>query len=133
MESGQDFFLLDGGVGFALRFGWIIDAHTYKFKALDDNFSFGWEMGAFGRALALGQGFSNPFNATTGATAWEPPLYPFLIAGVFGCSGFTRHASAVVLLGLNSFFSALTCIPIFLIAKRCFGEKLAVWTAWCGP
>ena len=50
-------------VGFALRFGWIIVAHTYKFKALDDNFSFGWEMGRIGRSLALGQGFSNPFNA----------------------------------------------------------------------
>ena len=116
--------------GFALRFGWIIVAHTYKFKALDDNFSFGWEMGRIGRSLALGQGFSNPFNATTGATAWEPPLYPFLIAGVFKLFGIYTRASAVVLLGLNSFFSALTCIPIFLIAKRCFGDKLAVWTAW---
>ncbi len=63
---------------FALRFGWIIVAHTYKFKTFDDNFSFGWEMGRIGRALAQGQGFSNPFNETTGPTAWEPPLYPFL-------------------------------------------------------
>ncbi len=117
-------------VGFALRFGWIIVAHTYKFKALDDNFSFGWEMGRIGRSLALGQGFSNPFNTTTGPTAWEPPLYPFLIAGVFKLFGIYTHASAVALLGLNSFFSALTCIPIFLIAKRCFGEKLAILTAW---
>jgi 4-amino-4-deoxy-L-arabinose transferase-like glycosyltransferase len=117
-------------VGFALRFGWIIVAHTYKFKALDDNFSFGWEMGRIGRSLALGQGFSNPFNATTGPTAWEPPLYPFLIAGVFKLFGVYTHASAIVLLGLNSFFSALTCIPVFLIARRCFGEKLAVWTGW---
>ena len=35
-----------------------------------------------------------------------------------------------MLLAINSLFSALTCIPIFLIAKRCFSEKLAVWTAW---
>ncbi len=117
-------------VGFALRFGWIMVAHTYKFKALDDNFSFGWEMGRIGRSLAQGQGFSNPFNAATGPTAWEPPLYPFLIAGVFKLFGIYTHAAAVVLLGLNSFFSALTCIPIFLIAKRCFDEKLAIWTAW---
>jgi 4-amino-4-deoxy-L-arabinose transferase-like glycosyltransferase len=117
-------------VGFALRFGWIIVAHTYKFKTLDDNFSFGWEMGRIGRSLALGQGFSNPFNATTGPTAWEPPLYPFLIAGIFRLFGIYTHVSAVVLLGLNSFFSALTCIPIFRIAKRCFAEKLAIWTAW---
>jgi 4-amino-4-deoxy-L-arabinose transferase-like glycosyltransferase len=117
-------------VAFALRLGWIVVAHTYKFKTLDDNFSFGWEMGRIGRSLAQGQGFSNPFSETTGATAWEPPLYPFLIAGVFKLLGIYTQASALVLLSINSLFSALTCIPIFLIAKRCFDEKLAIWTAW---
>ena len=117
-------------VAFVLRFAWIIVAHTYRFKTFDDNFSFGWEMGRIGRSLALGQGFSNPFSDTTGPTAWEPPLYPFLIAGVFKLFGIYTHASAVVLLGINSVFSALTCIPIFLITRRCFSEKLAVWTAW---
>ena len=117
-------------VAFALRFGWIVVAHTYKFKTLDDNFSFGWEMGRIGRSLAQGQGFSNPFSETTGPTAWEPPLYPFLIAGVFKLFGIYTHASALVLLSINSLFSALTCIPIFLIARRCFDEKLAIWTAW---
>jgi len=117
-------------VAFVLRFGWIVVAHTYKFKTLDDNFSFGWEMGRIGRSLAHGQGFSNPFSGTTGPTAWEPPLYPFLIGGVFKLFGIYTHASAVVLLTLNSFFSALTCIPIFLITKRCFSEKLAIWSAW---
>jgi 4-amino-4-deoxy-L-arabinose transferase-like glycosyltransferase len=117
-------------VGFGLRFGWIIVAHTYKFKILEDNFSFGWEMGRIGRSLALGQGFSNPFNRSTGPTAWEPPLYPFLIAGVFKLFGIYTRASALVLLTINSLFSALTCAPIFLIARRCFSEKVAVWTAW---
>ena len=117
-------------VAFALRFGWIVVAHTYRFKTFDDNFSFGWEMGRIGRSLVQGQGFSNPFSETTGATAWEPPLYPFLIAGVFKLFGIYTHASALVLLTINSLFSALTCIPIFLIAKRCFDEKLAVWTGW---
>jgi 4-amino-4-deoxy-L-arabinose transferase-like glycosyltransferase len=117
-------------LAFALRFGWIVVAHTYKFKTLDDNFSFGWEMGRIGRSLAQGQGFSNPFSQTTGPTAWEPPLYPFLIAGVFKLLGIYAHASALVLLGINSLFSALTCIPIFLIANRCFSEKVAIWTAW---
>ena len=81
---------------FGLRFGWIIVAHTYRFKAVDDNFSFGWEMGRIGRSLALGQGFSNPFNATTGPTAWEPPLDPFVIAGVFKLFGIYTHGSAIL-------------------------------------
>ncbi len=117
-------------VAFVLRFGWIVVAHTYKFKTLDDNFSFGWEMGRIGRSLALGQGFSNPFSEITGPTGWEPPLYPFLISGVFKLFGVYTHASAMVLLSINSLFSALTCIPVFLIAKKCFDEKLAIWTAW---
>jgi 4-amino-4-deoxy-L-arabinose transferase-like glycosyltransferase len=117
-------------ISFALRFGWIVVAGTYKFKTFDDHFSFGWEMGRIGRSLAQGQGFSNPFSETTGPTAWEPPLYPLLIAGVFKLFGIYTRASALVLLSVNSFCSALTCIPIFLITKRCFDEKLAIWTGW---
>jgi len=117
-------------IALVLRFGYIIIAHTYRFKTLDENFSFGFEMGRIGRALALGQGFSSPFSGNTGPTAWEPPLYPFLIAGVFKVLGIYTQASALVLLSINSVFSALTCIPIFLIAKRCFGERIAVWSSW---
>src|SRR5713226_6216390 len=116
--------------GFILRFGYILVAHTYQFKTLDSNFSFGWEMGRIGRAIATGRGFADPFGGQTGPTAWEPPLYPYLIAGVFKLTGVYTHASALILLSLNSFFSALTCIPIFLIARKCFIDKVAVWTAW---
>lgn len=114
----------------ALRLGIIVIGHTYKFKTLDNNFSFGWEMGRIGRALALGRGFSDPFNQPTGPTAWEPPLYPFLIAGVFKLTGIYTHASALILLTINSIFSALTCVPIFLIARRCCNQTVAIWTAW---
>src|SRR5947207_4814519 len=117
-------------IAFALRIGYILADHTYKFKTLDGNFSFGFEMGRIGRAIATGQGFADPFEGHTGPTAWEPPLYPYLIAGVFKLTGVYTRASALILLSLNSVFSALTCIPIFLIARRCFSEKVAVWTAW---
>jgi 4-amino-4-deoxy-L-arabinose transferase-like glycosyltransferase len=117
-------------IGFALRLGYILIAHTYKFKTLDNNFSFGFEMGRIGRAIATGRGFADPFAGQTGPTAWEPPLYPYLIAGVFKLAGVYSQASALILLGINSIFSALTCVPIFLIARRCFSEKVAVWTAW---
>jgi len=117
-------------LAFAVRLAYILVGHTYRFKIIEDNFGFGFEMGRMGRSLALGQGFGNPFHGITGPTAWEPPLYPLVIAGVFKLFGTYTHASALVLLSINSVFSALTCIPIFLIAKRCFGEKLAVWSAW---
>jgi hypothetical protein len=117
-------------IAFALRLAFILIAHTYKFKPDQNDFSFGYEMGRIGRAIATGQGFANPFDGPTGPTAWEPPLYPYLIAGVFKLTGVYTSASALILLTINSIFSALTCIPIFLIARRCFSEKVAVWTAW---
>jgi len=117
-------------IAFALRLGFILIAHTYRFKPDQNNFSLGYEMGRIGRAIAMGRGFADPFDAATGPTAWEPPLYPYVIAGVFKLTGVYTSASALILLSLNSVFSALTCIPIFLIARRCFSEKVAVWTAW---
>src|SRR5438552_378295 len=117
-------------IAFILRVGWIIVAHTNKFKSTENNFSFGWEMGRIGAAIVSGQGFSNPFGAQTGPTAWVSPLYPYLIGGVFRIFGTYSHASAFVLLTINSIFSALTCIPIFLIGRRIFSEKVAVGSAW---
>jgi len=117
-------------IALLVRVGWILIGHTYRFKSTDDNFGFGWEMGRIGASLASGHGFSNPFGPATGPTAWEPPLYPYLIAGVFHIFGIYSKASAFVLLSLNSVFSALTCIPIFLIARRIFSEKVAVASAW---
>src|SRR5580700_11488939 len=117
-------------IALLLRVGWILIGHTYKFKSQEQNFGFGFEMGRIGAAIASGHGFSNPFVAPTGPTAWEPPLYPYLIAGVFQVFGIYSRASAFVLLSINSFFSGLTCIPIFLIARRMFSEKVAVASAW---
>ncbi len=113
-----------------LRVGWIIVGHTYKFKSAENNFGFGWEMGRIGEAIASGRGFSDAFGTPTGPTAWEPPLYPYLIAGVFHIFGIYSRSSAFVLLSINSVFSALTCIPIFLIARRMFSEKVAIGAAW---
>src|SRR6202140_3585897 len=113
-----------------LRVAWILIGHTYKFNSAENNFSFGWETGRIGAAIASGHGFSNPFGGQTGFTAWESPVYPYLTAGVFHVFGIYSRASAFVLLAINSLFSALTCIPIFLIARRIFSEKVAVGAAW---
>jgi len=102
----------------------------YRFRTADDHFGYGWEMGRIGRAIALGQGFSNPYGDSTGPTAWEPPLYPFLIGAVFKLFGVYSDTSAIVLLTFNSLLNALTCIPIFFIARKTMGEKIARWSAW---
>ena len=118
------------GIAFCLRVFCILVMHTYKFRASDQNFSFGWEMGRIAASIASGYGFSNPMQWPTGPTAWEPPLTPFLIAGIFKLFGIYSHASSFVLLTINSVWSALTCIPIFRIARRAFGEKVAIGSAW---
>lgn len=118
------------GIAFFLRVGWIITAHTYRFESTNDHFAFGWEMGRLGAAIASGRGFADPFGGHTGVTAWESPLYPYLVGTVFHFFGIYSRASAFVLLTINSFFSALTCIPIFLMARRIFSEKVAVGSAW---
>ncbi|HEX3319819.1 MAG TPA: glycosyltransferase family 39 protein [Terriglobales bacterium] len=117
-------------IAFGLRILTILVLHTYKFRTSESNFGFGWEMGRIAESLARGYGFSNPFHSVTGPTAWEPPLTPFLIAGVFKLFGIYTRFSAFTLLTINSFWSALTCIPIFLIARRCFSERVAVGSAW---
>ena len=104
--------------------------HQYRTRPGQDNFGFGWEMGRIGRSIALGHGFSNPYEGNTGPSAWEPPLYPFLIGGVFKIFGIYTFASAWVLLSINSLLASLTTIPIFWIAHRTFGERIAVWSAY---
>ena len=104
--------------------------HQYRTRPADDHFAFGWEMGRVARSIALGQGFSSPYEGNTGPSAWEPPLYPYLMAGVFKLFGVYTQASAWVLLSINDLFATLTTIPIFLIAYRTFGERVARWSAW---
>jgi 4-amino-4-deoxy-L-arabinose transferase-like glycosyltransferase len=114
---------------FVLQIASIGVFHQYRTRPGNENFEFGWEMGRIGRSIAQGQGFSNPYGGDTGPTAWEPPLYPYLIGGVFKVFGVYSRASAWVLLSINSLFATLTCIPIFFIARKTFGESVAKWSA----
>jgi 4-amino-4-deoxy-L-arabinose transferase-like glycosyltransferase len=95
-----------------------------------DHWHFGYETGRIARSIVQGHGFSSPLFAETGPTAWMSPVYPYIVAGVFKVFGIYTTASAVALLSLNALTSALTCIPIFFIARRTFGERAAKWSGW---
>jgi 4-amino-4-deoxy-L-arabinose transferase-like glycosyltransferase len=116
-------------LSFLLQVAAIGIARQYRTRPGEDNFGFGFEMGRVGRAIALGQGFSNPYGGNTGPSAWEPPLYPYLIGGIFKIFGIYTYASAWVLLSINSLFAALTTIPVYLIAHRTFNPSVAIWSA----
>jgi len=95
-----------------------------------DHWHFGYETGRIARSIAEGRGFSSPLFAETGPTAWMSPVYPYIVAAVFRVFGIYTAASAVVLLSLNALTSALTCIPIFFIARRTLDERAAKWSGW---
>lgn len=95
-----------------------------------DHWRFAGEVGRVAQSLVEGKGFSNPLFGQTGPTAMVPPVYPFLLAGVFKCFGVYTRASAIVLLSLGSLFSALTCIPVFHLARIGFNERVARLAGW---
>jgi len=121
-------------VAFLVRVLYMTLAHTYRIRVSEDHFQFGWEAGRIARALLTGYGYADPFAnaflAHTGPTAWLPPLYPLLMAAIFRIFGVYTHASAWVLLTIQSAFSAATALATWEIAARCFSRRVALWSAW---
>jgi hypothetical protein len=122
-------------VGLLVRLLYITIARSYHFRAFADHFEFGWEMGRIARSLALGRGYADPFVDNTGPTAWNPPLYPIILAGVFKLFGVYSALSGWVILSINSIFSAATIPAVHEIAKRCYGKEhngasIAQWSGW---
>jgi 4-amino-4-deoxy-L-arabinose transferase-like glycosyltransferase len=58
------------------------------------------------------------------------PGYPFLVAIVFRLFGIHTATSAVVVVGLNALFSALTALVIFRIGDETFGATAGSIAAW---
>jgi 4-amino-4-deoxy-L-arabinose transferase-like glycosyltransferase len=117
-------------VAFILRLVVAIILIEGQFDPKRDHFGFGWETGRIARSVALGEGFSSPLHSPTGPTAWTTPIYVYLLAAVFKVFGVYTLKSAVVMLSLNSLFSALTCLTVFLIARKSFGREIALRAGW---
>ena len=88
-----------------------------------------WAFGRIARSIVSGHGFGSPF-ADTGLSALLPPVYPYLLAGIFKVFGIETRAAVLATLSLNSVFSALTCMPAFLLARQAFGPRVARWAGW---
>jgi 4-amino-4-deoxy-L-arabinose transferase-like glycosyltransferase len=122
-------------VALVARLLYITLAHTYRIRPFLDHFQFGWEVGRIARAVANGYGYSDPFSGHTGPTAWCPPLYTLLLAGIFKVFGVYSAASAWVIFAIDSVFSAATASAVFEIARRCYrgqrnGRSIALWSGW---
>ena len=117
-------------IALLLRLAVLSFGTTYHITPRRDHFQFGWEMGRIARSIATGNGFSSPTDLPTGPSAWAPPLYPYILAGVFKLFGVYSHAAAWGILAFNSIFSSLTCLTLYWIAQRMYGLTVARATAW---
>jgi 4-amino-4-deoxy-L-arabinose transferase-like glycosyltransferase len=111
---------------FALR---IVVVLAFQAHQIDEDWNFGYETGRIARALVEGEGFSSPFRVPSGPTAWLMPAYPALLALVFVLFGTYSVPSAITILTLNSIFAALTCVAVYLLAKKVFGHPTAIVAA----
>lgn len=74
--------------------------------------------------LMQGNGFAVSFpvfTASPGLTSLSPPIYPLLLAGIFGIFGENYIAVRI----LQAVLSALTCVLVYYIGRRTLGETSA--------
>jgi 4-amino-4-deoxy-L-arabinose transferase-like glycosyltransferase len=117
-------------VALALRLAVMTFLYPERTDPARDHWRFGGEAGRIARSIAQGEGFSNPYFGKTGPTAWLAPVFPYLLAGIFEGFGVYSKASAIAALALDCLFSALTCIPVYFIARKNFGAAAAHWAGW---
>jgi len=108
----------------------LIPFNSFLFEDLmDANHIHAWEQGNVARALLAGHGFGSPFcfhpaigDHAAGLSAHCGRIFPSF-----------RNSHRPVDLCHSRFdclINSLACIPIFLIARRSFGARVALWAAW---
>ena len=126
---GSPIFIV--GFAFALRMLVMWMVWRQAPAPIKANIPYGYELGRVARAIAAGEGFSSPLrDLDTGPTAWFTPIYPYFVAGIFKLLGIYSEMSRVIIATANCAFAALTAIPIYAIAKRTFGEGVAIGAGW---
>lgn len=118
---------------FALVLRLVVMGFLYDSERLNPeryHFAFAGEVGRIAASLVQGKGYGNPMFEDTGPSAELVPIYPCLLALIFRIFGMFTKASAIGILSLNCLFSALTCLPVFFMSRRSFGETAAWRAAW---
>ncbi len=109
-----------------VRVLYVLVKRTYHFGEL-------WpmmEMATLARSLAEGHGFAAPYEINYGPSALTPPIYPWLTSLAYRVFGVYSDGAGLTMVVFNSVFSALTCWTIYRIARRIFGDTVAVWSGW---
>ncbi len=114
---------------FLMRIVLMIGLQSYDISAENFHWHFGYETGRVARAIAIGDGFSSPFELGNLSTAWVAPIYPFVLSVVFKIFGIYSKGSAFTILLINSLFSSLTIIVIYYIAKTTISRGVGLLSA----
>jgi hypothetical protein len=116
-------------VALALRLA-VVPFNSFLLEDLmDANHIHAWEPGNMARNLLAGHGFGSTLDSTQ-PSAMMTPVYPLIVAGFFHVFGVHTIASITAIHVFDCQINSLACIPIFLIARRSFGERVAWWAAW---
>lgn len=111
---------------FVLHYAWLHGPTPVRYAL-----PFGYELGKVARSITAGKGFSSPLRfVETGPTVWFTPIYPYLIAGIFKLWGIYTDISHIIIQALNCAFAALTIVPIYAMARKTFGQGVAVGASW---
>jgi hypothetical protein len=82
-------------------------------------------------ALVSGLGFSSPYaGAPVAPTAQQPPVYPFILAGIFKVFGVCTVASAWTAVLVNVLAGAVTAVLLYYVGRLHFGETVGILAAW---
>ena len=108
----------------------VIPFNSFLFEDLmDANHIHAWEQGNVARALLAGHGFGSPLLSNQ-PSAIMPPVYPLIVAVFFHIFGIHTAQSIFAIHAFDCLINALACIPVFLIARRSFGPRVALWAGW---
>jgi len=108
----------------------VIPFNSYLFEDLmDAQHIHAWEQGNVARSLLAGHGFGSPFVSSQ-PSAIMPPVYPLIVAFFFRLFGIHTAQSIFAIHAFDCLINALGCIPVFLLARRSFGPRAALWAGW---
>lgn len=107
-------------IAFLLRLGFIFGTHAFINPETV-------EPGVIAHAIIAGNGFSfaSPGSDIYQPTAGQPPLFPFLLAGLYLLFGEGTLAYLILML-IQSILSVWLCCLVYRIGKLIFDEKVGV-------
>jgi hypothetical protein len=82
------------------------------------NHDLGAENGNIARSLAAGKGFAHPFPAPSGPTAWMPPAFPAVLAGLLWACGGSGDAVMAAVVFLQAAVLIGTGLLVLALARQ---------------